>query len=448
MAWHLRAEPRPVAPAHARRRRPAGGVPGVPRAPRDPRTRPRRSWGAGASASIDIVIRPDLQPHMDNFVEGVWATLPVHAPRRSRSSRGARRLHLVLVEGAIRELDRLARRGAHRGARGQRRLPRVPPLHAWSASRRRCGRSTSASSAGRARSTTRSWPGCARVAHDLGRLVVVTLGSRGVRVFDGRPGGEDRFVPVVPVEVAGTTVGCGDAFVAAFLAAWRRVADVLAAVEAGKARARRRRPGGGRSPTRRTAPRRPRRCGRRTRRRPRGADGPRREARVAADATRPAVIRAHRRCAAAGAAAGSGLHEPGASLRVGSNAAPATRSARSCLRVTPARIETRRPSARDSVPGTADRSPSARAGRDTRLHGRRRIADVERPAAAWSAAMLDPVRPNAARRDPTGRRTPRSPARTRRSRSPPPTCAWRRSIAIATDAPVLLSGRAPPRHAS
>ena len=27
----------------------------------------------GASCSIDIEIRPDLQPHMDNFVEGVWA---------------------------------------------------------------------------------------------------------------------------------------------------------------------------------------------------------------------------------------------------------------------------------------------------------------------------------------------------------------------------------------
>ncbi len=72
------------------------------------------------------------------------------------------------------------------------------------------------------------------MAHGLGRLVVVTLGSRGVQVFDGRPGGKDQFVPVVPLTVRGTTVGCGDAFVAAFLAAWRRSPDVLAAVEAGK----------------------------------------------------------------------------------------------------------------------------------------------------------------------------------------------------------------------
>lgn len=64
----------------------------------------------GASASIDIVIRPDLQPHVDNFVEGVWATYAL-TPAEERLLATGRRLHLVLVEGAIRELDRLARAG-------------------------------------------------------------------------------------------------------------------------------------------------------------------------------------------------------------------------------------------------------------------------------------------------------------------------------------------------
>ena len=72
------------------------------------------------------------------------------------------------------------------------------------------------------------------VAHDLGRLVVVTFGAQGVWAFDGRAGGDDIFVPVTPVPVAGTTVGCGDAFIAGFLAAWRRSRDVVAAIEAGK----------------------------------------------------------------------------------------------------------------------------------------------------------------------------------------------------------------------
>ena len=71
------------------------------------------------------------------------------------------------------------------------------------------------------------------VAFSQGKLVVVTLGSDGVQVFDGRNRSE-QFVPVQAVEVRGTTVGCGDAFVAAFLAAWWRGADVLTAVEAGK----------------------------------------------------------------------------------------------------------------------------------------------------------------------------------------------------------------------
>jgi sugar/nucleoside kinase (ribokinase family) len=187
----------------------------------------------GASASIDIVIRPDLQPWMDHFVEGVWATYR-STPGEEGLIAGARRLHLVLVEGAIRELDRLAAAGSLAGVE------------------------VSADFLGfrhytveRFATTMRlvdvgfvGWPGdpedpvvagIRATAHTLGRLVVVTLGSRGVLVFDGRPGGTDRVVPVVPVAVRGTTVGCGDAFVAAFLAAWRRSPDVLAAVEAGKA---------------------------------------------------------------------------------------------------------------------------------------------------------------------------------------------------------------------
>ncbi len=188
--------------------------------------------GRGASASIDIEIRPDLQPHMDNFVEGLWASYRSTAAEE-RLIAGARRLHLVLVEGAIRELDRLWASGLTAG----------PEVSADFLGFRhytvdRFARTMRAVDVGFV-----GWPGAIDdpvvaglrgVAHDLGRLVIVTLGSRGVQVFDGRPGGEDRFVPVVPVEVRGTTVGCGDAFVAAFLRAWRRSPDVLAAVEAGK----------------------------------------------------------------------------------------------------------------------------------------------------------------------------------------------------------------------
>ena len=40
-------------------------------------------------------------------------------------------------------------------------------------------------------------------------------------------------MPVTAVPVRGTTVGCGDAFVAGFLAAWREIPDVRRAIGAG-----------------------------------------------------------------------------------------------------------------------------------------------------------------------------------------------------------------------
>jgi len=51
-----------------------------------------------------------------------------------------------------------------------------------------------------------------RTATKLGKRLVVTFGSRGILLIDGRAGLERRIV-VDPVPVAGTTVGCGDAFI-------------------------------------------------------------------------------------------------------------------------------------------------------------------------------------------------------------------------------------------
>ena len=50
---------------------------------------------------------------MDHFVEGVWADVPVHAGRGGADRRARSACTLVLVEGAIRELDRLADAGRH-----------------------------------------------------------------------------------------------------------------------------------------------------------------------------------------------------------------------------------------------------------------------------------------------------------------------------------------------
>ncbi len=189
---------------------------------------------AGDSSAIDIEIQVDRQPHMDNFVPGVWADYRLTARERD-SLRTAKRLHVVLVEGAIAELARLAADGALVGM--------------W----------VSADFLGfrhytveRLSETMRhvdlgiiGWPGAEddptvagmrQVAFDLERLLVVTLGARSVWIFDGRPGADrvrERRYPVEAVEVAGTTLGCGDAFIAWFLDELWRSDDLDAAVAQG-----------------------------------------------------------------------------------------------------------------------------------------------------------------------------------------------------------------------
>ncbi len=188
---------------------------------------------SGRSASIDIVIEDDRQPWMDNFVEGVWSDYRLTDEEQATLT-AAERLHVVLVDAAAHELHRLAAAGV---------------LHDVAV----CGDFLSfrhytverfAATMALLEVGIVGWPGevdspvldgMRDVAFALGRLVVVTLGARGVRVFDGRGEPTEHFVPVEAVPVIGTTVGCGDAFVAAFLANWWRTADPLAAVEAGKA---------------------------------------------------------------------------------------------------------------------------------------------------------------------------------------------------------------------
>jgi len=188
----------------------------------------------GRSASIDIVIQPDLQPFMDHYVEGVWATLTLR-PDEEALVRTARSVHLVLVEGAIRELRRLADDGATGGVE----------VSADFLGFRHYTVDRFADTMTDVDIGFVGWPGglddptvdgIRAVAHDLGRLVVVTFGAHGVRVFDGRRhGGGDRRIPVEAVPVRGTTLGCGDAFIAGFLESWRATRDVVAAVERGMA---------------------------------------------------------------------------------------------------------------------------------------------------------------------------------------------------------------------
>jgi sugar/nucleoside kinase (ribokinase family) len=72
------------------------------------------------------------------------------------------------------------------------------------------------------------------ITRGLGKRLVATFGARSILVVDGRTGAPDATVPVTPVEVRGTTVGCGDAFIAWFLAEYWRSGDLVAAAEHGR----------------------------------------------------------------------------------------------------------------------------------------------------------------------------------------------------------------------
>lgn len=195
---------------------------------------PQEVAAAGRSSTIDIAIQDDRQPYMDNFVAGVWEDYRL-TPRERESLRRATRLHMVLVEGAIAELARLALDGA---------LEDIA-VSADFLGFRHYTVERLAETMGHVDLGFIGWPGAEddptvtgmrEVAFDLGRLLVVTMGARSVRIFDGRPGsaGErERRYPVEAIEVAGTTLGCGDAFIAWFLDELWRSDDLDAAVARG-----------------------------------------------------------------------------------------------------------------------------------------------------------------------------------------------------------------------
>jgi sugar/nucleoside kinase (ribokinase family) len=188
----------------------------------------------GDSSAIDIAIQPDRQPSMDNFVAGVWEDYGLTARERD-SLRTARRLHAVLVEGAIAELARLGDDGALAGVEVSADF--LGFRHYTVERLAETMRHVDLGFIG--------WPGAEgdptvdgmrRVAFDLGRVLVVTMGARAVRIFDGRAGPDaarDGRYPVTAVAVAGTTLGCGDAFIAWFLDELWRTGDLDAAAAQG-----------------------------------------------------------------------------------------------------------------------------------------------------------------------------------------------------------------------
>lgn len=185
----------------------------------------------GPSASIDIEILPDREIWMDHYVPGVCEDLRFTADEERLLTDGAR-IHGILVEGVIAELTRLGEAGL---------LDRVEVSADFLGLRHY--------TAERFADTMRwvdlaivGWPGSPddagvadlrRTVERLGKRLVVTFGSKGVLIVDAA-GGTERLLAVRPVPVAGTTVGCGDAFIAYLLAEWWATRDLSAAAERGK----------------------------------------------------------------------------------------------------------------------------------------------------------------------------------------------------------------------
>ena len=184
----------------------------------------------GQSASIDITIRADRQPYMDNFVEGVWTDFRLTVDEEALL-RTAKRLHMVLADPVVNELERLGALGAvnHLDASGDFLDFRHYTVERFEGTMRWLN------------TAFIGWPGALEdptiagvrdVVRRAGKLAVVTLGSRGVQVIDGRGTAPvEQFIPVNAVAVVGTTVGCGDAFIAAFLNSWWRSDQSHGAVE-------------------------------------------------------------------------------------------------------------------------------------------------------------------------------------------------------------------------
>lgn len=187
---------------------------------------------AGPSASIDVEFQADRQPWMDNYVQGVCADLRLTADEEHLLD-GAHRVHAILVEGVIAELTRLGQAGHLEHVQvaadflGFRHytIERFADTMRW----------VDLAFVG--------WPGTptdaevgelARVVTARQKRAVVTFGSQGVLVVDGTAGGARRSIPVTRAPVDGTTIGCGDAFIAYFLAEWWRTGDLVAAAEHGK----------------------------------------------------------------------------------------------------------------------------------------------------------------------------------------------------------------------
>ncbi len=188
----------------------------------------------GSSASIQIALQASGEALITNFSPGVGDTFRLQPAEEALISQ-ADNLHLVLVGNVVTELLRLSTSEkldkplvsadflAFQDFTVERFAELLPYLDiafiGWK------GELTDATI-----QSIRAITSAQRA------LVVITLGERGIQVFDTltAPTFSERFFPVEKVAVIGNTNGCGDAFIAYFLAAYWQNQNLEEAIAQGK----------------------------------------------------------------------------------------------------------------------------------------------------------------------------------------------------------------------
>ena len=188
----------------------------------------------GHSATIDIDIQPSGEAVITNFRLGVWSDFRL-VPTEAEQLAQAKNIHTVLVEGFLTEFQRLNRQGQFKQAF----------VSADFLSFRNFSPATFAEILPYINLGFIGWKGeltdpTVRAIREVVQahrcLLLLTLGERGIQVFDSRQPGDFRspFFAVQPVPVQGNTNGCGDAFISYFLAEYWRSQDLEKAIEQGK----------------------------------------------------------------------------------------------------------------------------------------------------------------------------------------------------------------------
>jgi len=188
----------------------------------------------GSSASIQIALQASGEALITNFSPGVGGTFRLQPAEEALISQ-ADNLHLVLVGKVVTELLRLSTNKkldkplvsadflAFQDFTVERFAELLPHIDiafiGWKGAL-----------------TDPTIQSIRAIARTQRALVVITLGERGIQVFDTltAPTFSERFFAVEKVTVIGNTNGCGDAFIAYFLAAYWQNHNLEQAIAQGK----------------------------------------------------------------------------------------------------------------------------------------------------------------------------------------------------------------------